>query len=81
MAYHKKKIQKGVLGEASKIIEEFNEFIDAHEQGNSIMRLIELSDLIGAIELYTINHHNISLNDLIRMKDATKSAFEDGERK
>jgi hypothetical protein len=80
MGYHIKKIQKGELGHASKIREEYEEFIDAYEQSNPVMELVELSDLLGAIEAYVINHYDIELDDLIRMKDATKSAFEDGTR-
>jgi hypothetical protein len=80
MGYHKYKIAKGKVGEASKIREEFQEFQDANEQGNSVMELVELSDLIGAIELYTLNKYNIDLNTLIIMTRATQSAFEEGER-
>ncbi len=80
MGYHKTKIEKGVLGEFSKIREEFLEAEDALEQDNKVMMLVELCDLIGAIEAYS-EKHNMSLNDLITMKDATKSAFLDGSRK
>lgn len=80
MGYHTRKIGRGVFGEASKIREEFEEFEDAHFQGNTVMKLIELADMIGAIEAYTVKHHNISLDELIIMKNATKSAFEEGER-
>lgn len=82
MAYHKIKIEKGIYGEFSKIIEEFEELKDAHNQGNSIMELIELSDLLGAIEGYVKSKYNdtITLKDLLVMKDATCSAFEDGTR-
>lgn len=79
--YHKREIPKGKLGEISKINEEFQEFNDAIDQDNPIMALLELSDMIGAIEAYTRKVYNISLSDLIRMKDATKSAFESGHRK
>jgi len=80
MGYHVRKIDKGVLGEISKIKEEYSEFLDAHEQGNPVMKLLELSDLIGAIEAYTKAKYSITLEDLIKMKNATKSAFEDGSR-
>jgi hypothetical protein len=43
--------------------------------------LCELADLIGAIEAYTLNKHNITLDDVIKMKKATKRAFESGSRK
>jgi hypothetical protein len=81
MGYHKTEIPKGVLGEASKINEEFFEFKDAHIQNNTIMELLELSDLIGAIESYTKLKYNVNLDDLILMTRATQSAFRDGERK
>jgi NTP pyrophosphatase (non-canonical NTP hydrolase) len=81
MGYHLKKIPKGELGQASKITEEYLEFIDALEQGNTVMELLELSDLLGAIESYTRAQANISLEELIKMTRATQSAFKDGERK
>ena len=80
MGYHINKIKRGKYGEFSKIREEFLEAEDALQQDNKIMLLVELSDLIGAIEAYCQNS-NISLNDLIKMKDATKRVFTDGTRK
>lgn len=81
MGYHKTNIPKGKIGHISKINEEFFEFKDANMQGNSIMALVELSDLIGAIESYTIAKYNIGLDELITMTRATQSAFKDGTRK
>ena len=81
MGYHTKKIEKGILGEASKIIEEIQEWEDAYTHDNPIMELIELSDLLGAIEAYTIGKYNINLRTLIVMTRATQSAFRDGTRK
>lgn len=80
MGYHKRKIIKGVLGEFSKIKEEFMELEDAHEQGCSMLILCELSDLMGAIESY-IEKNNLSLQDLIQFSNMTKSAFKEGKRK
>ena len=80
MGYHKNKIPKGVLGEVSKIDEEYLEFKDALESENPVMALLELSDLLGAISEFSRKQHNIGLQDLIKMSDATKSAFEDGTR-
>lgn len=80
MGYHNKEIPKGKLGEFSKIREEFLEAEDAIEQNNSVMLLVELSDLIGAIESYCEKNHNISLENLITMNNATKKAFNDGTR-
>lgn len=48
--WHTKDITKGVYGELSKIQEELDEAFDAQEQGQDLMLLIELSDMIGAIE-------------------------------
>lgn len=79
MGYHTNKIERGVFGEFSKIREEFLEAEDALQQDNKVMLLVELSDLIGAIEGYCAQH-NISLDDLIIMKDATAKAFSDGTR-
>lgn len=79
--YHLNKIEKGELGEISKIQEELDELKDAREQGVKLMELIELSDLIGAVELYLKKYHEgTSLDDLIKMKDVTKRAFENGRR-
>lgn len=79
MGYHINKIEKGVFGEFSKIKEEFLEAEDSIEQGNVVMTLIELSDLIGSIEGY-VSKYNMTLNDLLKMKEATKRAFTDGTR-
>lgn len=79
MSYHLTEIPKGVYGEFSKIKEEFLEADDALQQDNPVMVLQELSDMLGAIEAYTAKY-NITLIDLIIMKDATKRAFESGHR-
>lgn len=79
MPYHVRKITKGKLGYVSKIQEEVEELLDAEMQFNPVMAILECSDIIGAIEAY-IKQFNLTLNDLIIMKDATKSAFEDGTR-
>ncbi len=80
MGYHLKEIQKGTLGEFSKIKEEFEELMDANEQKNSVLEICELADLLGAIEAYA-KKWNLSLGDLNKMKESTKKAFEDGSRK
>ena len=79
MGYHVNKIPRGKFGEFSKIEEEFLEAKDAHEQDNKILMMVELSDMIGAIEGYC-EKCNLSLDDVIKMKDATKRAFTDGTR-
>lgn len=80
MAYHKREIKKGVLHQFSKIKEEFEELEDAHDQDNKILEICECADLIGAIEAYTQMKYNITITDLKRMAEATKSAFEEGKR-
>ncbi len=80
MSYHLSDIPKGIFGEFSKIEEEFLEAADAFDQKNPLMVLQELSDMLGAIEAYA-KQYNLTLGDLITMKDATKRAFESGHRK
>jgi len=81
MGYHKINIKKGTLGEFSKIQEEFDELTDAVEQDSHILILCELADLVGAIESYSQTKWNITLEQIIDMKNKTKSAFLDGKRK
>ena len=82
MSYHLNEIPRGVFGEISKIDEELCELVDAVQQGNKIMTLCELSDIVGAIEGFLEKQHpTITLADLIIMKDATKRAFVSGARK
>lgn len=79
--YHLRAIAKGKLGEASKIVEEAAEFEEALEQGVDLMAILELADMMGAVEAYLAKHHpSLSLDDLMRMKDATKRAFANGRR-
>lgn len=80
MGYHKNKIPKGKLGDASKIREEYLEWKDANEQGDPILELCELSDLVGAIKHYCIDKHNISLMEVIQFNNKTEQAFKDGTR-
>ena len=79
--YHITKINKGELGELSKVYEEVEEIKDADKQACVIMVLLELSDTLGAIGAYLEKHHpSITLSDLIVMKDITKRAFKNGRR-
>ena len=81
MGYHKAVIKKGIVGELSKIREELDEVQDAMDQNASIMALVELSDVYGALECYLVrNFRGFTMNDLKIMSDLTKSAFRDGER-
>ncbi len=82
MGYHKREIKKGVLGQWSKIEEEWAECADAHEQENSIMELVELSDLLGAIDEYVrVQYMNITIEDVLQMTRSTQGAFRSGDRK
>lgn len=79
--YHIVPIKKGVLGEVSKIQEEIEELLDAEKQGCKIMAILELADVIGAIEAYLEkNHSSITLEDLLAMSKITKRAFTNGHR-
>ena len=79
--YHITKIDKGVIGESSKILEEVNELIDAEKQGSEVMALVELADIIGAVKHYLLKHHcGKTLADLEKMADITKRAFDNGHR-
>jgi hypothetical protein len=79
--YHLRGIEKGVLGEPSKIREEAEELIDAYEQDARVMELVEVSDLIGAVEAFLENRHpGYTLDDLKTFSDITKRAFQNGRR-
>lgn len=79
--YHLAQITKGKRGEPSKVSEECAEFIDACDQGCSIMALVELSDLYGAMRAWLANYHpSLSMDDLKSMNDITERAFRNGRR-
>jgi hypothetical protein len=82
MGYHSRKIDKGVLGEFSKIREEFEELQDAVEGDVRVLVLCELSDLVGAINAFIEEEFKgtISFADIIDFAYRTKQAFEEGER-
>lgn len=80
MAYHLKTIEKGVLGEFSKIKEEFLELEDAFEQQDKILMICEFTDLIGAIEVFIGNNYNLKISDLKTFSDKTQKAFIQGKR-
>jgi hypothetical protein len=82
MGYHKKDIKKGVLGEFSKIQEEVEELEDAIAQGNKVLALCELCDIVGAIDFYLReNFPKVSIADLYTMSAANEDAFKDGTRR
>lgn len=78
--YHIRNISKGVLGEFSKITEEYTELLDAYEQNNKVLQICELTDLIGAIKHFAKDKFNLSLDDLISFNDLTENAFKSGKR-
>lgn len=81
MSYHVAEIERGVYGEPSKIGEEYEEFLDAREQGVAIMELVELSDMLGAVKGYLAKYHKgTTLQDLIDMQVVTERAFATGHR-
>lgn len=74
-------ISKGELGEISKIQEELDELNDAMIQGCRIMALLELSDLVGAIELFLEDYFSgFTIDDILIMQRITKRAFQNGVR-
>ena len=79
--YHLARIPKGELGELSKLREELLELEDAIKQNSKIMALIELADLLGAIEWYLEKHHpGVALKDLQCFSLITRRAFENDHR-
>lgn len=81
MGYHLREIEKGEVGKLSKIFEEVEEIKDSSEQGVELMVLMELSDLVGAIEHFlSENHPSLTLKDLSLMASVTKRAFDSGRR-
>lgn len=80
--YHLRPITRGQLGELSKVQEELDELVDAAEQGSRVMMAVEISDLVGALELYIEKHlPGFTLQDAIRFSAITRRAFENGTRK
>lgn len=69
MVRHKAKIPKGKRGKFSKIKEEFLEAKDAHKQRKKVLLLMELSDLILAIEEFATQEFNVKLDDLVQMSN------------
>lgn len=74
-------IHCGELGETSKIQEELDELVDALAQNCRIMALLEISDLLGAIELHIEKYYpGFTLEDVVQMQRITKRAFLNGAR-
>lgn len=77
MGYHKLAIEKGELGEFSKIKEEFYELSDALLQKDKVLQICELTDLIEAIEFFSEKQFGLTLQDLIVFSNKTKLAFKE----
>lgn len=77
--YHISNICKGELGYSSKILEEVNELIDAENQNNKIMSMLELSDIYGALN-ECAKSYNITMEDLKIMSECTSRAFKNNKR-
>lgn len=79
--YHLAKIERGVLGELSKVREELDELFDAEAQEARIMQLCEAADLVGALRAWLRKHHcDVTLEDLIKMAELNERAFKSGRR-
>jgi len=56
--FHKRAIScKGTLGDLSKIREELEEVEEALEQGDKMLVLVEIVDLLGAIHLFLLKEY------------------------
>lgn len=78
MGFHTREIKRGIYGELSKIEEELHEAIDALEQGQELMLLIELSDMIGAIEGIS-KKYGFTIEQLLKFSRLrSKVAIEEG---
>jgi len=78
--YHTRHIPKGVYGELSKVFEEADELKDADEQGNPILVLNELADIVGAIDGFVNKYHGMDIEDVIKMMRLNEKAFKSGHR-
>ncbi len=63
-SWHVRHIPKGQLGNLSKIAEELEEALDAEEQGQDLMLMFELSDIIGACGLVAARY-GMTLDQLV----------------
>lgn len=71
--YHVTTIKKGVVGELSKVMEEWKELKDAEHQGVRIMALVELSDMHAAIFRYLERHYpDVTMDELELMALSTE---------
>lgn len=63
--WHTKEIEKGTLGSLSKIKEELEEAYDAEAQGQDLMLMFELSDIVGACGLVA-EQYGMTLDQLVK---------------
>ena len=79
--YHLKEIPRGEVGELSKVYEEILEALDAEAQGSTVMAIVELADMLGALKAFLAKHHpSITLQDLEAFSSITARAFQSGRR-
>lgn len=78
--YHTRHIPKGQYGELSKVFEEAEELKDADDQGNPILVLNELADIVGAIDGFVNKYHGMDIEDVIKMMRLNEKAFKSGHR-
>jgi hypothetical protein len=81
MGYHKREIPRGTFGDFSKVAEEYEELLDAHEQGAKILELCEIADLYGALAGYVEAKFGMTMEDVAKMSRMTTEAFLEGTRK
>lgn len=80
-SYHEDfNIPKSNFGSFEKILEEVWEIRDAVYQNNKLLVCCEMADLIGAIEGYSSKNFGLEIEDLQKMSQLTKRAFEAGSR-
>ena len=80
MGYHSINVPKGTYGEFDKIQEEFIELKDACDAEDKILMICECSDLYGALEGFVEKHFGLTMEDLKKFSNKTKSAFKEGKR-
>lgn len=73
-------IPKSVFGSFEKVLEEVWEIRDAVYQDNNLLICCEMADLIGAIDEYSSSNFGLGIEDLRKMAQLTKRAFEAGSR-
>jgi phosphoribosyl-ATP pyrophosphohydrolase len=79
--YHLRDIPKGVVGEASKVVEEALELLDAEEQGSRIMSLWEMGDVLLSLQtLRETKYQDTPWAEIEKAAEITRRVFEGGTR-